>query len=221
FYVRKCIGAWLTQKNRHSLIAACNNAVISVTETKLGDFHVRINGQPACIEAARETIDSVEVYTFPISCLKAAWLSSRRSSPMRGSFNLKDIMDKTETYIELPSFSRGQLDSGTCTIVAASATSVRRALDLMELDSIVVDHINTSRIKSTEAAHVRKELWAKLSESTDTFIHRACPQGASYIVVVGRQRGIIDVKRRLAVAAGSLIVSSATEVPELRTSCSE
>ncbi|KAH7707755.1 hypothetical protein AAVH_24998 [Aphelenchoides avenae] len=98
FYVRKCIGVWLTQKNRHSLIAACNNAVISVTETKLGDFHVRINGQPNCIEAARETIDSVEVYTFPISCLKAAWLSSRRSSPMRGSFNLKDIMVSMVIY---------------------------------------------------------------------------------------------------------------------------
>ncbi|KAH7693612.1 hypothetical protein AAVH_39350 [Aphelenchoides avenae] len=107
----------------------------------------------------------------------------------------------TESYVELPGFSLGQLDSGTGTIVAARPTGVRRALDLMELDNIIVEHVDTSRIVSIQDAQAREEWWTMLAESTDTFIYHAYPQGASHIIVVGRQRGIIDVKRRLAVAA--------------------
>ncbi|KAH7713166.1 hypothetical protein AAVH_19484 [Aphelenchoides avenae] len=203
FYVRKCIGTWLTYNNRHKAIAEGSGATIKLTQTKLGDYLVRIYGRPACVMAARDALDCIEVYTFPISCLKSAWLNSRRSSPMRGSFNLKDIMAKTETYVELPSFSLGKVDSGIGTIVAARATSVRRALDLMELDNIVVEHIDTSRM-SSQAAQASEEWWTMLSERTDTFVHPTYPHGANYIIVVGRQRGIIDVKRSLTVVTDAL-----------------
>lgn len=140
----------------------------------------------------------------------------------------------TESYVELPGFSLGQLDSGTGTIVAARPTGVRRALDLMgTLHSKTVwltvafrtgqhhrrtcrhishrvDSGRTSERRMVDYARGKllffryKEAmsWTMMfKESTDTFIYHAYPQGASHIIVVGRQRGIIDVKRRLAVAA--------------------